>query len=112
MNSLYHLSTSSACAMGQNVGPAITVPAGLSLKVNEVTTPKLPPPPLTAQKRSLFSSALAVTKLPSARTRSTESRLSIVRPYFLVRWLIPPTRLSPPTPVVQLIQAVFAIPTP
>ena len=33
----------------------------MRLEVNSVTTPKLPPPPRIAQKRSGFSSALAVT---------------------------------------------------
>ncbi|MEJ2358438.1 MAG: hypothetical protein P8Y13_10230, partial [Deinococcales bacterium] len=46
-----------------------------------VTTPKLPPPPRRAQKRSGCSSALAVTKLPSARTTSALRRLSRVRPH-------------------------------
>ena len=71
--------------------------------MNSVTTPKLPPPPRTAQKSSAFSSALAVTRSPSASTTSAASRLSIVRPYPRVRWPIPPPSVSPPTPVVEMI---------
>ena len=57
--------------------------------------PKFPPPPRTAQNRSAFSSALATTKLPSASTMSTESRLSMVSPYLRVRWPIPPPKRQP-----------------
>ena len=48
--------------------------------MNDVTTPKLPPPPRIAQNRSGFSSALARTRSPSASTTSASSRLSIVEP--------------------------------
>ena len=44
-------------------GRPTTVPTSCSRKMNEVTTPKLPPPPRIAQKRSGFSSALARTLL-------------------------------------------------
>ena len=46
---------------GAAIPPAITVLTGWRRKVNEVTTPKLPPPPRTAQKRSWFCRSLAVT---------------------------------------------------
>jgi len=59
--------------------------SGRSRNSKDVTTPKFPPPPRTAQNRSGFSLPLAVTKLPSARTMSTPSRLSIVRPPLRVR---------------------------
>ena len=65
--------------------------------------PKLPPPPRTAQNRSGFSSALATTKLPSASTISTESRLSMVSPYLRVRCPMPPPSVSPPTPVLPMM---------
>ena len=55
-------------------------PTGCSWNSNEVTTPKLPPPPRTAQKRSLFSAALAVRSRPSAVTISTDRTLSRLRP--------------------------------
>jgi hypothetical protein len=48
----------------QKTGPAITVgPTGCSANRNEVTTPKLPPPPRSAQNRSGCSSADARTML-------------------------------------------------
>ncbi len=78
-------------------------PTGCSRNWNEVTTPKLPPPPRSAQNRSGFSSALACTSVPSASTTSASSRLSIVRPYLRVRWPMPPPSVSPPTPVVEMI---------
>ena len=51
-----------------------------------MTTPKFPPPPRSAQNRSLFSFALATTKRPSASTTSALSRLSMVKPSLRVRW--------------------------
>ena len=83
---------------------------GCALKRNDVTTPKLPPPPRTAQKRSAFSLALAVTNCPSASTMSTASRLSIVRPHCRVRWPMPPPSVRPPTPVVEMMPAGTARP--
>jgi len=53
------------------------------LKVNEVTTPKLPPPPpFKAQNRSPYclGSAVAVTACPLGSTICTDSRLSQVSP--------------------------------
>ena len=71
--------------------------------MNAVTTPKFPPPPRSAQKRSGFSLAFAWTNRPSARTTSAETRLSLVRPHFLVKCPMPPPRVKPPTPVVEII---------
>ena len=78
--------------------------------MNRVTTPKLPPPPRIAQKRSGFSSALARTRSPSASTISAASRLSIVSPHLRVRWPRPPPSVSPPTPVVEMIPLGVARP--
>ena len=44
--------------------PANTFETGCSATSNSVTTPKLPPPPRMAQKRSGFSCALALTLAP------------------------------------------------
>ena len=55
--------------------PVIIGPTGCSLYSKEETTPKFPPPPRTAQKRSLFSSPLAVRTLPSAVTISAEMQI-------------------------------------
>src|SRR4029453_9176904 len=83
---------------------------GCSLNVKDVTTPKFPPPPRSAQYRSEFSSALALTKLPLANTTSAERRLSILNPHFRVRCPTPPPRVNPPTPVVEIIPLGVAIP--
>ena len=57
-----------ASSRGWKIGPARTIgPTGCSRYSNEVTMPKLPPPPRIAQKRSGFSSSLAVTISPSRR---------------------------------------------
>ena len=72
-------------SIAQNVGPPTIVSSGWARNVNSVTAPKLPPPPRIAQKRSGFSSALAVTCEPSASTICAESRLSMVSPWRRVR---------------------------
>ena len=56
---------------------------------NEVTTPKLPPPPRSAQKRSGSVSSLAVTTSPDASTTSAESRLSTAIPYLPISQPMP-----------------------
>src|SRR5437867_5979933 len=86
---------------GQRIGPAKTVLTRCSLNSNEVTTPKLPPPPRIAQKRSSFFFELAVTKLPSAVTMSAERRLSHDSPHLRVRCPMPPPRVRPAIPVVE-----------
>ena len=55
---------------------------GCSRYSKDVTTPKLPPPPRSAQNRSGCSSALAVSTSPSAVTTSNEMTLSQVSPCF------------------------------
>src|SRR5262249_5910248 len=47
-------------------------PCRLALNSNDVTTPKLPPPPRKAQNRSGFSVSLARRSSPSAVTMSTD----------------------------------------
>ncbi len=57
-------STSCASSARQAIAPPrISGPTGKRLYSNEVTMPKLPPPPRSAQKSSGFSSALARTML-------------------------------------------------
>src|SRR5216683_7365575 len=53
-----------------------TVPAGCTWNSNEVTTPKLPPPPRRPQNKSSFRKALAISSWPSAVTTSADTRLS------------------------------------
>src|SRR5919197_1382998 len=52
------------------------VSTGCSRNSSDVTTPKLPPPPRSAQNRSGCSFSLAMTTLPSAVTTSADTRLS------------------------------------
>ena len=66
-----------------------------------MTTPKLPPPPRSAQKRSGFSSALAVTSSPSAVTSSNDSTLSQLSPCLRTSQPTPPPSVSPATPVLE-----------
>lgn len=73
--------------------------------LNVVTTPKLPPPPLTAQNKSDSSSGAARTKRPSAVTMSTPTRLSIVSPNRRLSHPMPPPRVRPPTPVCDTTPA-------
>src|ERR1700733_1793407 len=73
--------TRAACDHGQDRKNRQMAPAGWVLKVNEVTTPKLPPPPpRQAQNRSELVFALAVRIWPSAVTTWMDVTLSQVRP--------------------------------
>jgi hypothetical protein len=85
---------------------------GWSLYSNEVTTPKLPPPPRMAQKRSWFCFSLATLKPPSAVTTSADNRLSIDNPHPRERWPMPPPSVRPPIPVVEMMPPVVAAPNP
>ncbi len=72
-----------ACAQGQRMKNRHGLGAGVVRNVNEVTTPKFPPPPpWQAQNRSLccFGSAVAVSTAPFAVTICRDSRLSQVSP--------------------------------
>ena len=93
----------SAClpwSRGQKNSPNCTIGSS-SCRANSkaVTTPKLPPPPRTAQNRSGCSSAEARSTRPSAVTTSAETRLSMLSPYLRVSQPMPPPSVSPPTPV-------------
>src|SRR5207302_1976742 len=90
--------------------PASTGPTGCNRYSNEVTTPKLPPPPRRPQNRSGFSSALAVKNSPSAVTMSAESRLSQLSPCLPIAQPSPPPRVSPAMPVVETTPPVVARP--
>ena len=83
-------------------------PTGCSWNSKEVATPKLPPPPRTAQNSSGSSSWLARTTLPSAVTSSTARRLSSARPYLPISQPIPPPSVSPATPVLETTPPVTA----
>ena len=75
-----------------------------------MTTPKLPPPPRSAQNRSGCWSALARSTWPAAVTTWAERRLSHDSPYWLVSQPNPPPRVSPPTPVWLTVPAGTARP--
>src|SRR5689334_16083361 len=73
--------TRAACDHGQDRKNRHIWPAGWVVKVNEVTTPKLPPPPpRQAQNRSGLLPALQVLIVPSAVTIWRERTLSLVSP--------------------------------
>src|SRR5215468_4132176 len=82
-SSRYQRITSAVSAKSYSTGPPMIVPCSpmsWQRNVNEVTMPKFPPPPRSAQNRSLLVSSLAVTNVPSASTTSAASRLSTVSP--------------------------------
>ena len=111
VSSRHPVSTSRAASPGKNTSPPRTVgPTGCSAYSSDVTTPKLPPPPRSAQNRSLFSSALAWTRRPSAVTTSAPTRLSQVRPCLRSSQPMPPPRVKPPSPVVETRPPVTASP--
>src|SRR5262249_16101514 len=78
--------------------PPTTAGTSCSLNRNRVTTPKLPPPPRIAQKRSGCVSASTRRSLPSAVTSSAARRLSMVRQYLRTRYPTPPPSVIPPIP--------------
>lgn len=93
--------TAAALAHGQVMYAETPCGAGCVLKRSSVTTPKLPfPAPRSAQKRSLFSVAFAVSCLPSAVISVAWVRLSQVSPYARDTTPWPPPRVSPETPTV------------
>src|SRR5437773_1780482 len=92
------------------IGPQRILPTGCMRYVNDVTTPKFPPPPRIAQNRSGSSVALAFRIRPSAVTISASSRLSQASPCFRIRIPKPPPRVSPAIPVSETIPPVVARP--
>src|SRR6266550_429406 len=92
------------------IGPHRILPTGCTRYVNDVTTPKFPPPPRIAQNRSGSSVALAFRIRPSAVTTSASSRLSHASPCFRMRIPKPPPRVSPAIPVSETIPPVVARP--
>src|SRR6266516_911138 len=75
-SSRYQRTTPAVSAKSYRTGPPMIVPfspMSWQRNVNEVTTPKLPPPPHSAQNRSRWELSLAVTNVPSASTTSADS---------------------------------------
>src|SRR2546422_2397688 len=86
---------------GQRSVNNVSVLTGCAWKVNEVTTPKLPPPPpRSAQKRSGSWFALQVSRRPSATTTCAACKVSQVRPNLRPRTPTPPPMVRPATPTV------------
>src|SRR6185436_3557490 len=103
--------SSGACARGKAIRPPSTIgPSGWRAYSNDVTTPKLPPPPRRPQKSSGFSLLLAVTTRPSAVTIWAESRLSTVKPYVRSVQPLPLPSVRPAIPVVVIRPPVVASP--
>ena len=85
-------------------------PSGCSASSSAHTTPKLPPPPRSAQNRSACSMADARTSRPSAVTTSAATRLSQARPCLRSSQPEPPPSVRPATPVVETRPPVVARP--
>jgi hypothetical protein len=82
---------------------------GCVLKVNDVTTPKFPPPPpRIAQKRSGSVMASHVSMRPSAVTTCAETSASHVRPHILSTTPMPPPCVSPEMPTLRQVPSGMA----
>src|SRR5581483_1049059 len=102
----YSRSAAAACSGSQTETPMrIIGPNSWAPKVNRVTMPKLPPPPRSAQKSSGCEPALTSITSPLARTSSSETKLSQVRPCLRENQPMPPPSARPPTPVSDMIPA-------
>ena len=93
--------TSSASDHGHDREKAVIPARGWEENVNDVTTPKLPPPaPRSAQKRSGSFAASHVTMRPSASTTVADRSESHVRPNRRPTTPWPPPSVSPLMPTV------------
>ena len=84
--------TSAARSSGKNIAPAVSSGSANRRNSIAVTTPKLPPPPRTAQNRSGSVSASTRRSTPSAVTMSTARTASAARPCLRPSQLMPPPR--------------------
>src|ERR1700730_17438862 len=100
-SSRYQRITSAVSARSYSTGPPMITPfspMSWQRNVNEVTTPKVTPPPRNAQNKSPCESSLAVTNVPSASTTSAARRLSTVSPKRRDREPMPPPSVRHRTP--------------
>ena len=103
--------TSRARSAPNRATPAKTSgPSGWSWSSSAVTTPKLPPPPRSAQSSSVFSRSETRMIRPSQVTSSAPTRLSHARPSLRSSHPEPPPSVSPATPVVETRPPVVARP--
>src|SRR3978361_377135 len=87
--------------------------AGTVSKVNEVTTPKFPPPPpRNAQNKSGSTDADTVRDVPSAGTTGADTSRSQVNPYLRDSMPIPPPSVRPAIPTDGHVPAGRQRPTP
>ncbi len=94
-------STDPAAAHGHSRVNRAMGGTGCTPNVNDVTTPKLPPPPpRQAQNRSSLADADAVSSRPSAVTTSSDCTLSHVSPKLRPNTPTPPPNVSPAMPTV------------
>ena len=70
---------------GSTSGPPVNCGSGCSRYFQRVTTPKLPPPPRTAQNRSACCVSSAITMSPDAVTTSAAMTESMVSPCLRTR---------------------------
>ena len=93
--------TVAASSQGHSKVNSVTLGIGWTLNVNDVTMPKLPPPPpRLAQYRSLWLLGEHRRKDPSAVTIASEAMLSQVIPYARPKMPIPPPSARPAMPTV------------
>ena len=84
-----------AAASACSTGPPRTLASGCVRYSNEITTPKLAPPPRSAQKRSGSVPSLAMTTSLDASTTSAGSKLSTAIPNLPISQAIPPPSVRP-----------------
>ena len=101
--SRYQPSTSAVADAGHPVGPPTTLLTGCSRKVNEVTTPKLPPPPRSAQNRSGCWSWRWPSPLAVGEHHLGLDQVVDRQPVLAGQVAVPPPRVRPPTPVVAMM---------
>ena len=99
-----NVSASFARAKGWTTSPpVIRGPTACNRYSKAVTTPKFPPPPRMAQNRSAWSSLVARTRRPSARTTSAAMTLSTVMPNLPSSHPKPPPSVNPAMPVSPIV---------
>jgi hypothetical protein len=98
---IHESSTVAASAQGHSRVNSATLGMGWTVKVNDVTMQKLPPPPpRLAQYRSLWALGEHWRRDPSAVTTVREAMLSHVIPYARPKTPIPPPSARPAIPTV------------